>query len=255
MVELRRFQKQFVRAVESDKYDTLAMSLPRGSGKSFLAAHIIERALTPGDALFKQGQDVVLVSGSLEQARIIFKYVRDALEPGGGFRWIDSVTRIGATHIATNRKLRVLSSNAKTAFGLVNVDLCVVDEPGVFEVAGGTLMWDALTGAQGKPGSPLKIVIVGTLAPAQSGWWVDLVKAGTRRTTYVQALQGSRESWDSWHTIRKANPLCNISPELRAKLLEERDDARADTRLKGALPQLSLECSKRGRKRDALDHP
>ena len=115
-----------------------------------------------------------MLAQSLDAARTVFKYVRDVLEPRGGFRWIDSVTRIGATHLATNRKLRVLSSNAKSAFGIVNTDLCVVDEPGTFEVAGGAMMWDALTGALGKPGSPLKIIIVGTLAPAQSGWWIDL---------------------------------------------------------------------------------
>ena len=170
--------------------------------------------------------------GVLNRRRIIFKYVRDSLEPRGGYRWIDSVTRIGATHIASNSKFRVLSSNAKTAFGLVNVPLVVADEPGAWEVTGGNTMWDALTGAQGKPGSPLKIIIVGTLAPARSGWWHDLIDRGTHRTTYVQALAGARETWDSWPTIRKANPLVEVSGDFRRKLLEERDDARADSRLK-----------------------
>ena len=35
-------------------------------------------------------------------------------------------------------------------------------------------MWDALTTARGKPGSPLKILLIGTLAPALTGWWHDL---------------------------------------------------------------------------------
>ena len=96
-------------------------------------------------------------------------------------------------------------------------------------------MWDALTGALGKPGSPLKIVIIGTLAPQASGaghWWWDLVHDGTKGSTYVQSLQGNADTWDSWATIRKANPLTAISPELRAKLKEERDAARGDVRLK-----------------------
>ena len=45
-------------------------------------------------------------------------------------------------------------------------------------------------------------------------------------------LQGDPELWDQWPEIRKANPLTNISPTFRRKLLEERDAARADTRLK-----------------------
>ena len=48
----------------------------------------------------------------------------------------------------------------------------------------------------------------------------------------MHAIQGDRETWDQWPTIRKANPLCNISPAFRKKLLEERDAARADSRLK-----------------------
>ena len=42
------------------------------------------------------------------------------------------------------------------------------------------------------------------------------------------AYQGDVEAWDDWNTIRKANPLTNISPEFRAKLREERDEARVD---------------------------
>ena len=96
-------------------------------------------------------------------------------------------------------------------------------------------MWDALTGALGKPGSPLKIIIIGTLAPQATGaghWWWDLIHDGTKGSTYVMSLQGDSDTWDKWSTIRKANPLTAISKEFRAKLLEERDAARGDVRLK-----------------------
>ena len=178
-----RFRNSSCRRWSPTNTTRSALSLPRGSGKSFLAAHIIERALTPGDPLFAEGKDIVLVSGSLDQSRIIFKYVRDALEPTGDFRWIDSVTRIGATHIATNRKLRVLSSNAKTSFGIVNTDLAICDEPGVWEIAAGQMMWDSLNGALGKPGSPLKLLLVGTLAPnatSSAHWWYSLSEVRVR---------------------------------------------------------------------------
>ena len=41
-------------------------------------------------------------------------------------------------------------------------------------------MWDALTTARGKPGSPLKILLIGTLAPALSGWWAALIEDGLK---------------------------------------------------------------------------
>ena len=45
-------------------------------------------------------------------------------------------------------------------------------------------------------------------------------------------LQGERSTWDKWATIRKVNPLMATFPESRAKLLEERDEGRQDSRLR-----------------------
>ena len=166
---------------------------------------------------------------------MVFGFIRRDLEPTGEYRFLDSVTRIGITHKATNTRLRVISSNGKTAMGLVNTSFAIADEPGSWEIQGGQLMWDALTGAMGKPGSKMRIIVIGTLAPAaqNSGhWWWDLVHDGSKRSTYVMALQGSAESWDSWSTIRKCNPLVAIDAGFRKKLLEERDAARLDSRLR-----------------------
>ena len=234
-MELRKFQREFIERAFAPGIDVGALSLPRGNGKSFLAAHIVSRSLTPGDPLFVDGKEVVLCASSIEQARICFNFVRLDLESTGEYRWIDSVTRLGCTHRATNSKLRIISSNGKTAMGLVNVPLAICDEPGSWEITGGALMHDALTTAQGKPGSPLRIIIIGTLAPgatASGHWWWDLIHDGTKGSTYVMAKQGDLATWDSWATIKRANPLTAISPEFRAKLLEERTAARADSRLK-----------------------
>ena len=232
MIELRPFQRRFLARALAPGTDTAVLSGPRGLGKSTLASFILSRCLTPGDELFVEGAEYGLMAASLEQARLCFRPLRAELEPRGGYRFIDSVTRLGVTHVPTNTRLRVLSSNAKTAFGLVGMPLLVADEPGAYEVVGGQLMNDAIQTAQGKPGSPLRVIYIGTLAPAPSGWWHDLVDGGSRRSTYVMKFQGDPKRWDQWPEIRKANPLTNISPTFRRKLLEERDAARADTRLK-----------------------
>ena len=179
--QLRGFQKRFIRGALAPGIDVAALSLARGNGKSWLAAHLLQRALTPGDELFVSGSEVLLCSGSIEQSRLCFRFIRAELEPSGEYRFLDSSTRIGITHKASNTRLRVLSSNGKTAMGIVGCPLLVADEPGSWEVVGGTLMYDAIITALGKPASPMKAIFIGTLAPAMSGWWHDLVKRRQRR--------------------------------------------------------------------------
>ena len=127
----------------------------------------------------------------------------------------------------------MIGSNAKGAFGLVDCPWVVGDEPGAWEVRGGELLFDAIETAKGKPGSPLRSIYIGTLAPSTGGWWLNLIAAGSGGSTYVQALQGDAAKWSLWSEIRRVNPLSNISADFRRKLLEERDAARSDSRLKG----------------------
>ena len=42
-MELRPFQRTFLKNALSAKYDTAILSIPRGNGKSTLAGHILER--------------------------------------------------------------------------------------------------------------------------------------------------------------------------------------------------------------------
>ena len=231
-MELRSFQRKFIANALAPGIDLAALSLPRGNGKSALAAYLLTRALTPGDSLHVPGAEYLLCAASIEQARICFRFIRADLEPTGAYRFIDSATRIGITHVPTNTKLRVLSSNGKTSMGIVGCPLLVADEPGSWETVGGQLMADAVLTAQGKPGSFMRVVMIGTKAPSTSGWWHDLIDGGSHGSTYVQSLQGDADKWDTWPEIRRCNPLTAISPEFRKKLLAERDAARADSRLK-----------------------
>lgn len=240
MTELRGFQKRFVKGALAPGVDVSALSIARGNGKSWLAAHLLTRALTPGDDLHVPGSEYLLCAASLEQARLCFRFIRADLEPTGAYRFIDSVTRLGITHKESNTRLRVLSSNGKTAMGIVKCPLLIADEPGSWEATGGTLMFDAIVTAIGKPDSPMKAVFIGTLAPSTGGWWHDLVKDGSKPTTYVQALQGNAEKWDTWSEIRRCNPLTAVSADFRKRLRVERDEARVDSRLKARFQSYRL---------------
>ena len=237
---LRQFQRRFIQGAFGDGIDTAALSIPRGNGKSFLAGHLLARCLTPGDDLFESGKEYLLLAASLEQARITYGFIREALEATGEYRWVDGSTRVGVTHKKTNTRLRVLSSKAKSAFGIVNVPLICCDEVGAWETTGGTLMSDAILTAQGKPGSNLRVIFLSTLAPASNGWWHDLVNAGSAGSVYVQSLQGDPAKWDQWSEIRRCNPLTAISAPFRAKLIAERDAARKDSRLKARFQSYRL---------------
>lgn len=232
MLDLRPFQRRFLAGATAPGVDTAALRGPRALGKSALAGHLVARILSPTDPLFRPGTESVLISGSIEQCRIVFRFARADLEPTGEYRFLDSATRAAITHKSSGTRLRVHGSNAKTAQGFVNTPWCIWDEPGAAETVGGEAFWDAVATAQGKPGSPLTALLIGTLAPSRGGWWHDLVNGGTHGSVYVQALKGDPEKWDDLREVYRVNPLSRIDARFRAKLREERDQARADTRLK-----------------------
>ena len=234
MMKLRPFQKRFIAGATAPGIDTAVLSLPRANGKTTLAGFLAARILDPDDPLFRPGTESVLLAASIKQARIAFRVCRDLLDGKTGYKYVDATNRVAIRHVPTRTRLEVISSSGKSAMGLLHCPWAICDEPGSWEVNAGSLMWDALTTAQGKPNSPLRILVIGTLAPAgiEGSWWHGLVTGGSSPTRYVQTLQGDPKKWDQWAEIRRVNPLVNISPEFRNKLIEERDAARKDSRLK-----------------------
>ena len=124
--------------------------------------------------------------------------------------------------------------------GIVGCPLLVADEPGSWQTIGGELMFDAIQTAQGKPGSPLRAIYIGTLAPATGGWWHKLVGRGSVGSAYVQAIKGDPAKWDRWPEIRRCNPLTAVDAKFRGKLREERDEAKADESMKARFLSMRL---------------
>ena len=241
-IELRPFQREFIRNALRPDISIACMSISRGNGKSTLSGYIAARVMDAGDSMFRPGTESVLVAASIEQARIVFRKAREFLGEDG-YRFTDNPTRIGITHVATHTRLRIIGSNGNTAMGLVDCPWAICDEPGSWEINSGGLVWDALTTARGKPDSPMRILIVGTLAPKadRSGhfFW-DMVDTGSKGDTYVMAIRGDSERWDQASEIRRCNPLMWRYPESRKVLLSERDDARNDTRKRASFMSFRL---------------
>ena len=92
-----------------------------------------------------------------------------------------------------------------------------------------------LSTAIGKPmSSPMKVILIGTLAPSTDGWWPDLIKKGSNGSTYVQAIKAIlRSLWDQWSEKSGAAIRCGMWTTASGNgCLMERDEARADSRLK-----------------------
>ena len=128
------FQRDLIKAVRNTQYHTVAASWPRGAGKTTIMGHLIASAMDPNSDMFRPGSEPVLVASSRAQARQAFRVAREILHPLGEHRFLDSGNRIGITHRSTNTEMRIIGSNAKQSFGLVNAHYAFVDEPGAMEI-------------------------------------------------------------------------------------------------------------------------
>ena len=230
------FHAEWIRRTFAPGVEISALSVPRGSAKTWIAGQLGALALTPGSPLWRPGIETLAVSASLEQSRVLLSFVRDALaDEYDRYRWLDSGQRLAVTHKATGTKLRVLSSNAKRAMGLSQFGLIMADEPGAWEVRGGELMYHALRQSLGKLPEQ-RLVLIGTRAPADDGtWWPALLDAGSGPGTHITALSApDGEPWDAFATVRAVNPLLNVNASLRRTVLRERDEARRNPTLRRA---------------------
>ena len=235
-VALLPFQNKWIERAFDEDVQVAAWSLPRGSGKTFLAGHLAALSITPGSPLWQERVEVLAVSASLEQSRIMLNFVREALgDRQDDYRFLESGQRLAVTHKATGTRLRILSSSGKRAMGLAQFSTIFADEPAAWEARGGALMWDALRTSLGKlPGQ--RVVLIGTRAPAEVGsWWPELLEAGSGEGTFIEVMAAPDAlAWDSWEAITTANPLVRKNPELRKTILRERGEARRNETLRPA---------------------
>ena len=150
-MKLRPFQKEFIEGAFAEGIDTAALSIPRGNGEKLSggspsgAGHDPWRRSPPG------GLRVFAVGPLRSNSQELLSVYPGCSEETGEYRFLDSSTRVGVTHKPTNTRLRVLSSKAKSAFGIVGCSLLVADEPGAWENQNGAMMYDAISTAQGNP--------------------------------------------------------------------------------------------------------
>ena len=207
----------------------LYLSIPRGNGKSTLAAYILAKAITPGEIFFESGKEFLLTAASLSQCRIVFNAMLEFINLDD-YKIINNTRELKATHKATGTALFCLPSNAKNAMGLgINNPLIVCDEPASWKTTEGYLMFQALRTCIGKPNARTKLIFIGTISPANRGWFRDLVESKNSESRYIQVLSGRDINWNNkrklTNEIRRVNPLKWKFKDSRKKLLSARDNA------------------------------
>ena len=169
------------------------------------------------------------MAGNLSQASILFaelQWIRESDD----YSISDSINNKQIIHKTDRTICRVVSSKATGALGLgANHALIVADEAGGWEEKEGEMMAEALLGALGKPGSKMKILWIGTIAPAKGAWWERKVADGTtkRCESFVYAIENENE-WDDPNKVLEANPLKSHFPDSKKFLLDELEEAKKD---------------------------
>ena len=159
-------------------------------GKTTLAAYILERCLTPGDAWHVAWRGVHFRGANVGSSGVVFPSYPASIGAVGRVQFhrqrhaqADRTPGHGYGLAGSGQ------SNGKGSMGIVGCPVAVLDEAGSWEVNGGQLMHDSIQGALGKPDSPMRAIYIGTVAPATAaGWWPELVKGGSSGSVYVQAL-------------------------------------------------------------------
>ena len=178
--------------------------------------------------MYTPGSENHLVAASLGQCRRttfgVLRRMVEALPNTGDYRMSDNTMSARIRHPLSRTEVSVLPASVEVRHGLVNARWLVTDETASWKPGDGQVMFDAIERAHGKPGSGLRVLYVGTLAPPTAGhWWTDLVEAGSIPFRHVTSYQGDRETWDQWPTIQKANPLMSRFKDSRKYLLGQRD--------------------------------
>ena len=232
--------KTWVKNAFSKRVRIAALSMPRGNAKSFLCARLAGLFLDPELSLGNEGpNEVIVVAGSMEQARIIFTFILETIpkHERDQYRISDTVQHLWIVHKESGNRVRAISSNAKKALGLASFNLIIADEPASWELRDGRLMFDALRQALGKRKGQ-KLLLIGTLSPSEPGsWWPELVKTGTNKKTgtFVTCISADTEDdWLDWETVKRVNPMFQLNKTLRDNVKQEWEEAQANPSLKNS---------------------
>ena len=217
------WERDFMNRFEASSRDA-AISVPRGSGKTKLAAAIGCAVVDPRSAF--HGGEVVSCASSFAQARTVFEDALDLLGPviakggtgkGGAWRIQDSVKHCELQHRQSKARLRCVGADPAGLHGL-RPRLVVADELAVWSSTKIDRALAALRTGLGKvPNS--RMLAIGT-RPATEDHPFAKMLSDPEVLSIVYAAAADDDPL-AWSTVVKANPSLRVMPALRKELRKE----------------------------------
>ncbi|HLK42422.1 MAG TPA: terminase TerL endonuclease subunit, partial [Thermoleophilia bacterium] len=184
---LEGWQKAFLRELSRrDKqgrrvYRLGLLSLPRGSGKTILAAGVALYELVSRE----DEPDILIAAGSKEQARICFDFCRGMVEQGPLTEWV-TVKSGSLICRATGGRIRVISSQGALQHGL-NPSLVILDE-----------LWNFTT----KPQIELYTAATTSLHKRPDAYLLVISTAGPSQYSLLGRIYEQAHTWPEISTAR-----------------------------------------------------
>ena len=226
--EVWPWEKRFLRGAFRVSGDA-ALSVGRGNGKSALCAGVAAGLVDPSGPLHGPRREALCVASSFDQSRIIFEDVlhflreRYNLDDRAVWRKQDSANRAVLEHRGSGARVRCIGSDPRRAHGL-RPSLVLADEPAQWPPEAADRMVAALRTGLGKvPGG--RLIALGTRPADDTHWFAKLLREAPYSQIHFAPVDAPPFRVATW---RRANPSLDFLPSLRARLEEERADARRD---------------------------
>ena len=227
-MEVWPWESRFLRGAFRVAGDS-GLSVARGNGKSALCAGVAAAVVDPLGPLHGRRRLVLCVASSFDQSRVVFEDVlhflrqRYNLEDRLAWRKQDSANRAMLEHRASGARVRCIGSDPRRAHGL-RPSLVLADEPAQWPPESSDQMLAALRTGLGKvPGG--RLIALGTRPASETHWFAKLLRSAPYSQVHSAPVEDPPFQVRTW---RKANPSLDFLPSLRARLEEERTDARRD---------------------------
>ena len=216
------WQRRLFSAVERRGVQVIAATCARGNGKTALAG-LIARAYLPCGPLYAEGREVLVVSASHPQARLVIGDLEAWREDG----WLVANSPQIARVQAGRATVRAVAANPRTLHG-ARPDLVIADELAQWQQP--DRMYAALRTSLGKrPGS--RLLAIGTRPVAGTAHvFEELLSGGADVSlTYAATEDDEKRGRLGWRsTWRKANPSLDVLPSLEDAIRREWKEAQGN---------------------------
>ena len=232
-VKLLDWQIKLLADICDPDVSTIALSVARGNGKSYLCSLIAASfVLSPngddGPLLMDRGQ-AYMVASSFRQARILYEHVHYMISDGDRWRYrmqdTNNISRL--TNKRRGAYIQAIGSDPKRAHGLAPA-LVLADEGAQWEAGQRDLMYETLSTSLGKiPNS--KLIALGTRPYDPRHWFSRMLDdEGMADSVHLYSADMNADpfSEETWY---QANPSLSHFPDLLKTIRNEAERAKRDT--------------------------